>query len=154
MTKKWRSDGEVWRETKQNEIHSNGWRANNDQLTAIITKVYHPGDANPKNFEYLNDNAVRVELVLAEDEDAQGYATLVENWVWPLQVDPQLTGLISGSDGLVGKYVTINFEMPNLRATGEPHLNAINNWSNSDKTNETKYSAYLQQKSSVLSVLV
>ena len=154
MPRNWRNDGEGWRQGEQLRSGANEMVQLNKQIKTTITKVYHPGDANPEGFEYLNDQSIRVELAPIKDQLSAVYTKALKGWVWALETDPQLSGLINGSDGLEGKYCLLRFNMPNIRQTGMPDLNAYNSYDNEDKKEEPKQEDYLQQKSGVLSVLI
>jgi len=138
--RKWRNDAEGWRHEAWSAQQQAGTAATH-KVKGIIKSVLHPGDDNPKGFKHLSTNIIRVQVETTDE--AIDYSDEVDGWIFPLQNDPQLAGLVSGSDGLVGKQCTICFKLP---ITGEAFLEATNSYDNTEKKDEKDQKDYLRTK--------
>lgn len=142
--RKIRNRNERERHLQNRQIASDRLHSTETRIKARIKTVYHPGDDNPKGFEYLNINIIRV-VVESTDRD-NNFQDEIVDWVFPLQVDPQLFSLINGSDNWVGKSCYIQFSFPNLRATGEVYLDSAASYNSKRVEDDKPNKSYLKQK--------
>ena len=110
------------------------------EIKGIIVGFYLPGDESPSG---LNANTIRVMVDL--DDDSQSYKDLRDVDII-LEYSPHVSGMIHGSNGLLGTSCIVKYQMPNIKNTARAYLESVHNSEPVDDELDTKYDKYLRQK--------
>ena len=79
--RKIRNRSEVSGHSINRELAGNNLRGTTTKVKAKIKAIYHPGDENPKGFEYLNTNIIRAMVELSNKES--DFEEEINGWVFP-----------------------------------------------------------------------